>query len=212
MFFFVLFHSGILLLYYHDWYFLFLLILLLVVYILNHCFFTILVVVFFPLLFLLVECKCLIFARFRRAVLVSISLLSVVARLENLSRITHAHTSRSHTLKKMKSCSFLRSKYDLVVNLHALIQIHSKLLSHSQFHFYKPTRAHSSLPRIYFALFLRSMLFDSKLTYYKELRGEGHGFLGKNMGFLSVKKNAFNQKLFSMQLKCKLLDLFLCYN
>lgn len=61
---------------------------------------------------------------------------------------------------------------------------------------------YSSLPRIYFAFFSRSMLFDSKLTYYKELRGRVMVFWTK-IGVLSVKKNAFNQKLFSMQLKCK---------
>lgn len=96
------------------------------------------------LLFLLVECKCFFFLF--RAVLVSITLLSVLLLSWKISLESHTfartHARCIHTIKKMKSSVLLAEQIRPLVQIsQALIQIHTKFLAHSltQFHFYKPT-------------------------------------------------------------------------
>lgn len=91
------------------------------------------------LLFLLVECKCFFFLF--RAVLVSITLLSMLLLSWKISLESHTF-ARTHTIKKMKSSVLLAEQIRPLVQIsQALIQIHTKFLAHSltQFHFYKPT-------------------------------------------------------------------------
>lgn len=123
------------------------------------------------LLFLPVECKCFFFLVSRR-IGIDYSTLSVVAQLENLFRITHirshARTMHTHDKENEKFCSFSGTNTTPSTNL-AGAHSNSYKISRSLVDAISFLQAHNSL--VSFRKFLlRCALFDSKLTYYTELR------------------------------------------
>lgn len=107
-----------------------------------------------------------------RAVLVSISLLSVLLLSWKISLESHTHARTharcTHTIKKMKSSVLLAEQIRPLVQIsQALIQIHTKFLAHSltQFHFYKPT-THSFHSQVFVKM--RVIRFQTNILHRAE--------------------------------------------